>query len=189
MVGLRGKRVWRHLGLVASLVALVFPAAAPAQASSAAHVRIEIHDSFVHDDLSAACGTLVVVSVDANLNATLRLRDGLIVKEIDPSGGGTVTTSAPLTGASFSYPFNTVIIDYGTGAVLGSSFTVTFNGVIGNVPGHVAADAGHIVLTGVVDGFDELGLPILDVTDFVSFNGRQSDPDAVVAAMCEALAG
>lgn len=183
------RSLWRPLGSLLLGVGLLLAAVSPALAASATHVQIEIHDSFVDDFLSDACGTLVIGSVDATLNVTLQYRDGLIVKEVDPSGGGKNTLSAPETGQSISFPFNTVIIDYGSGAAIGSPFTITFNGVIGNVPGHIAADAGHAVFSGVVDGFDELGLPSLNITDFVSFNGRQSDGGTVLAATCEALAG
>ena len=89
---------WRPLGSLLLGVGLLVAAVSPALAASAAHVQIEIHDSFVDDFLSDACGTLVIGSVDASLNVTLQYRDGLIVKEVDPSGGGKNTLSAPETG-------------------------------------------------------------------------------------------
>jgi hypothetical protein len=98
-----------------------------------------------------------------------------------------VTLSAPETGASFSYPFNTSIIDYGAGAAVGSSFTMRVAGLIGHVPGYVESDAGQALLVGIVAGFDENGSPILHFTDFLSFRGHQADGDEVLAAMCAAL--
>jgi hypothetical protein len=188
-----GKTSWvlstklRRLGFVSSAAILALGVAGPADAA-VRHVRIEIHESFTADFYSEACGTEVVVTLDASLNVTLRYnRAGLLVQEIDPSGGGAVTTSAPETGNSFTYPFSSTVIDYGAGAVVGGAFTARFVGVIGVVPGFIPADAGEAVFTGTVSGFDDLGIPSLDFSDLIAFHGHLSDGDAVVDATCRAL--
>ena len=184
-----GSRLNNYRVLVtATVLLLAIGGAAPTSAAQARHIRIEIHDSFTDDFLTDACGTQVVGAVEASLNVTLiSNKAGLIVKEIDPSGGGKVTTSAPETGNSFSFPFNTTIIDFGSGATVGSTFTENFVGVIGHVPGFISSDAGQAVVTGTVEGFDENGSPVLNFAELVAFHGHSNDGDAVVEAMCEAL--
>ena len=176
-----------RLALVSFVALLALGLAGPA-AAAVRHARVEIDESFTDDFYSQACDTEVVVTIDASLNVTLRYNTaGLIVQEIDPSSGGTVTTSAPDTGNSFTYRFNSVIIDYGSGATVGSAFTARFAGLIGVVPGYIAADAGEAVFIGTVVGFDELGIPRLQFSDLISSHGRLSDGDTVVEATCRAL--
>jgi hypothetical protein len=175
-------------GFVALIGVLALIVAAPATAAQARHLTIEIHESFPSDFLSAACKTDVVVSFDATLNVTLVYNQaGLLVKEVDPSGGGRVTFSAPLTGNSFAFPFQATIIDYGAGAKVGSTFTIKFVGLFGHVPGLVASDAGQAILAGVVEGFEENGSPLLEITDFVLAHGNRESGDDVNAAICAAL--
>jgi hypothetical protein len=175
-------------GFSVLIAALALIAAAPVTAAQARHLTIEIHESFPNDFLSAACKTEVVVSFDATLNVTLVYNQaGLLVQEIDPSGGGTVTFAAPLTGNSFSFPFQATIIDYGAGAEVGSTFTMKLAGLFGHVPGLVASDAGQTVLTGVVEGFEENGSPLLEITDFVLAHGNRSSGEDITAAICSAL--
>jgi hypothetical protein len=112
---------------------------------------------------------------------------GLLVKEVDPSGGGTVTFAAPLTGNSFSFPFQPAIIDYGAGAAVGSTFTMKLVGLFGHVPGLVASDAGQLILSGVVEGFDDNGSPQLETTDFVLQHGNRESGEDVNAAICSVL--
>ena len=105
---------------------------APAHVQQARHVRVVVDDTFTDPFLSDACGTPVEISVDGTLNVTLVYnQEGLLVKEIDPSGGGPVTYSAPETGNSFSFPFQTAISDYGAGAEVGSTVTAKFVGLFG----------------------------------------------------------
>ena len=126
-------------GVLAVIAVLALIVAAPTGARQARHLTIDIHESFPSDFLSNACKTNVVVSFDGTLNVTLVYNQaGLLVREIDPSGGGRVTYSAPLTGNSFSFPFQPTIIDYGTGAEVGSTFTMKLVGLFGHVPGLVA---------------------------------------------------
>jgi hypothetical protein len=62
------------------------------RAGPARHLTIEFHEAFPSDFLSSARKIDVAVSFDATLNVTLVYnRAGLLVREIDPSGGGRVT--------------------------------------------------------------------------------------------------
>jgi hypothetical protein len=177
-----------HIGFLALIGVLALIVVAPATAAQARHLTIEIHESFPSDFLSSACKTDVVVSFDATLNVTLVYNQaGLLVQEVDPSGGGKVTFSAPLTGKSFSFPFQPAIIDYGSGATVGSTFTMKLVGLFGHVPGLVASDAGQLILTGVVEGFEENGSPLLEITDFVLQHGNRESGEDVNAAICSAL--
>jgi hypothetical protein len=111
-------------------------------------------------------------------------------KEIDPSSGLTVTFSAPLTGNSFSFPAGTAIFDYGAGAQVGSTFTAKFVGLIGHVPGVIASDAGlTIVAGGVVEGFDEFGIPQIDfeTAEAVVEHGNRESGEDIAAAICGTL--
>jgi hypothetical protein len=175
-------------GVLAVIGVLVLLVVAPTGAGQARHLTIDIHESFPSDFLSNACKTDVVVSFDATLNVTLVYNQaGLLVREIDPSGGGRVTFSAPLTGNSFSFPFQPAIIDYGAGASVGSTFTMKLVGLLGHVPGLVASDAGQLIVSGIVEGFEENGSPLLEITDFVLEHGNRESGDDVTAAICTAL--
>jgi hypothetical protein len=175
-------------GVLAVIAVLALIVAAPTGAGQARRLAIEIHESFPSAFLSNACKTDVVVSFDASLNVTLVYNQaGLLVNEIDPSGGGRVTYSAPLTGNSFSFPFQTTIIDYGAGAMVGSTFTMKLVGLFGHVPGLVPSDAGQLIVSGVVEGIDENGSPQLEITDFVREHGNREGGDDVTAAICTAL--
>lgn len=188
-MGSRGFAVtarWLARGLVMS--GLTLGLAGPVGAAQAEQVRIEIHETFVDEFLTEICGTEVVVSIDASLNVTFRYnRSGLLVAEIAPSSGGTTVLSAPETGASFSFPFNTSMIDYGDGATVGSSFTMRIAGLAGHVPGYLESDAGQLVVTGTVKGFDEEGFPSLDFTGILVQHGNVVDEDTKFAAICAAL--
>jgi predicted aconitase with swiveling domain len=177
--------------LVALIALLGLLVAAPADAQPARHVTINVEDTFVDDFWTEACGTTVVISVEGTLHVTLLYNEeGLIVKEIDPSSGLTVTFSAPETGNSFSFPANTAIFDYGAGAEVGSTFTAKFVGLGGHVPGVIASDAGlTIVAGGVVEGFDEFGIPLLDFTEaqVVVEHGNFESGEDIVAAVCGTL--
>jgi hypothetical protein len=130
----------------------------------------------------------VSISVAGMPPATIMYNEeGLIVKEIDPSSGLTVTFSAPQTGNSFSFPTNTVIFDYGAGAEVGSTFTAKLVGLLGHVPGVIASDAGQLIFTGVVEGFDEFGIPIVEFTDLLVEHGNFESQEDISAAICGAL--
>jgi predicted aconitase with swiveling domain len=177
--------------LVALVALLGLLVAAPADAQRARHVTINVEDTFVHDFWTETCGTTVVISLEGTLHvALLYNEEGLIVKEIDPSSGLTVTFSAPQTGNSFSFPANTVIFDYGAGAEVGSTFTAKFVGLGGHVPGVIASDAGLVIVAGgVVEGFDEFGIPLIDfeTAELVVEHGNRESGEDVAAAICGTL--
>jgi hypothetical protein len=184
---LRKARI-RSAVLVGILGVLTLMIASPAEAAQARHLTIEIHDSFQDDFLTDVCGTVVLVTIDATLNVTLQYnQQGLLVKEIDPAGGGTTSFEAPETGGSFSYPFNTAVIDYGAGAAIGSTFTMKIVGLFGHATGSIPSDAGQVVVTGFVSGFDENGSPQLEFTDLLLQRGNVESAEDIIAAMCSSL--
>jgi hypothetical protein len=181
------KRRLPRTALVALIALLGLLVAAPADAQQASHVKINIDDTFVNDFWTETCGTEVVISIEGTLQVTaVYNQEGLIVKTID-SGGVTITFSAPATGNSFSFPLQPGIFDYGAGAEVGSTFTAKFPGQFGHVPGAIAADAGQVILSGVVTGFDEFGLPIVDFTEVLVMHGNFESQEDINAAVCGAL--
>jgi hypothetical protein len=182
------KTLMPRAAVVALIAVLGLLVAAPADAQPVQHVRVVIDESFTDPFWTETCGTEVVISLEGTLNVTLFYNEqGLIVKEISPSGGGTVTFSAPETGNSFSSPLQTAIIDYGAGAQVGSTFTAKFVGLFGHVPGLIASDAGQIVFTGVVFGFDENGIALLDFREVLVEHGNSKSQEEINAAICGAL--
>jgi hypothetical protein len=182
------KTLMPRAAVVALIAVLGLLVAAPADAQPVQHVRAVIDESFTDPFWTETCGTEVVISLEGTLNVTLFYNEqGLIVKEISPSGGGTVTFSAPETGNSFSSPLQTAIIDYGAGAQVGSTFTAKFVGLFGHVPGLIASDAGQIVFTGVVFGFDENGIALLDFREVLVQHGNSKSQEEINAAICGAL--
>jgi hypothetical protein len=173
---------------VALIAVLGLLIAAPAQAAQSRRVTINVDDTSVNDFWTETCGTTVVISVEGTLHVTLVYnQEGLIVKEIDPSSGLTVTFSAPETGNTFSFPALSVIFDYGAGAQVGSTFTWKQVGLFGHVPGSIASDAGQAVGTGVVTGFDEFGIPQLTFTGESFQRGNVESPEDIAAAICGRL--
>jgi predicted aconitase with swiveling domain len=184
----RRKRLVPRAALVAFIAVLGLLVAAPADAQQARHVTINVEDTFVSDFWTETCGTEVVISIEGTLQVTLLYnQEGLIVKEIDPSSGLTITFSAPATGNSFSFPTNTAIFDYGAGAEVGSTFTAKLVGQFGHVPGAIANDAGQVILSGVVVGFDEFEIPIVDFTEVLVMHGNFESREDVEAAICGTL--
>jgi len=166
--------------------------AAPADAQRAEHVKIVVDDSFVDEFWTEACGTEVAISTQGTLQATLVYNgEGLIVREIDPSSGLTITFSAPETGNSFSFAAQTAIFDYGAGAEVGSTVTAKFVGLFGHVPGsRIPSDAGQVIVSGIeVVGFDEFGIPELDFenAEIVVERGNRESGEDIVAVVCGAL--
>lgn len=176
-----------HLLLaLAGAVALAAGVPALGLAAQAQHVNLIIDDTFQSDFLSDTCGVDVFIDVVADLNVTLVYnKSGLIVREIDPAGPGTITLRSPDTGKSFSYPFRGAQWDYGSGAVVGSDVIGSFTGVIVRVTGFIPPDAGLFRFKGVVEGFDEFGLPIVPIVEVITDRGNRED--GVVAAICAAL--
>ena len=161
----------------------------PAAAAQARHLDIEIHGSLQDDFLSEECGTPVMVSFDASLNVTLVYNQaGLIVREIDPNGKGVTTYTAPETGNAFSIPWSGGTIDYGDGAVVGSTCSSQNHGLLGHVPGFIASDPGLIVFEGYVKGFDDRGSPELETTNVLFEAGnREGGNGEILAGFCAAL--
>ena len=180
----------RWVATAAMMLGLLGVLVAPAHAQQARHVRVVVDDTFPDPFLTEACGTPVEISVEGTLNVTLVYnQEGLLVKEIDPSGGGTVTYSAPETGNSFSFPFQTAIFDYGAGAEVGSTVTAKFVGLFGHATGFIASDAGQLIFTGVVTGFDDNGIPLIDEenAELVVQHGNFESGEDIEAAICAAL--
>ena len=70
----------------------------------------------------------------------------------------------PSTGKSFTFPLaHQLHMTTAREQRSARAFTATFTGFIGHAPG-LYADPGIVFYSGVVTGFDELGLPELDLT-------------------------
>ncbi|HEX5014354.1 MAG TPA: hypothetical protein VFV72_09385 [Candidatus Limnocylindrales bacterium] len=180
---------FQRLARIGGAVALATVAFASPAAAAAKHLDIEIHDGFLDDFLTEECGTTVIVAFDASLKVTLVYNDeGLIVREIDPNGPGRTTYTAPDTGNTFSIPWSGGTIDYGDGATIGSTWTSQTHGLLGHIPGYIASDAGRIVFSGYVSGFDEWGSPLIETTDVLfEVGNREGGSGAILEAFCAAL--
>jgi hypothetical protein len=177
----------RHLTALLGALFIAGVMAATA-APSAEQIHINVNDSFVSDFWSDQCGFDVTISQVGDLHVTLvRNRAGLIVLETDKFGGAKVTFSS--ANGSFSFPAAPSHWDYGSGAALGSPVIVSFTGLQGHVAGAVASDAGLFRLTGVVEGFDEFGIPEVAFGDIVKDVGHRATLEAVRAAICGTLGG
>ena len=162
--------------------------AGPAEAQSARHIKNFVDITSLDAEYTRLCGTPVYMSVQGSLNVIFVYnQEGLLVKRIFTPGGLKVTYSAPETGNSFSYSWNTGHFDFGDGAQVGSTVTARFAGLFGHVPGYLAGDAGQIVLTGVVIGFDAFGTPIVDFDESVVVERGHREGAAIDAAVCAAL--
>ena len=178
----------RYLGVLVSVaVAALLAVGASTAAPRAEQITIPINDSFEATFLSNACGFAVFIDTVANIKVTLiRDNNGLIVREIDRAGGGRIIYRSPDTGKSFSFAFQSSSWVYPGGAKVGSAAIVTFHGLEGHVPGFVASDAGLFKFLGVVTGFDEFGIAIVDFVEVIADRGHTAD--GVVPAICAALA-
>lgn len=154
----------------------------------AEHVSIQIDEHFEPEFLSDACGVDIFIDAVGELKVTLiRNKEGLIAREIDRVGGGKITYSSPETGKSFSFNFVGSHWDYGSGAVVGSSVIVSVHGLFGHAPGFVPSDAGLFRYEGVVTGFDEFGIPLVDFVEVIAERGNRVDEERVVDGICAAL--
>jgi hypothetical protein len=179
----------RQLAIVLSVAIVALVAAGTSVGAQARHLAIHIDETFHSDFLSEECGVDVFIDLDADLNVTLVYnQSGLLVREIDPSGGGTFTYYSPDTGKSFSFPFQPAMLDYGSGAMVGSAVIVTQRGLFGHVPGFVPSDAGLFRFLGSVTGFEENGSPLIDFVEVIPpEHGNRVDGEQVVAGICAAL--
>jgi hypothetical protein len=143
------------------------------------HLTFPVEYSFSFDD----CGFVVDATGSATAaHVTLwRNEDGLVVRERD-SGHLEETFTNTETGKTISVTdFSVHWFDYGSGAVLGSSVTITSTGMGGHVPG-IGPEAGRNVATGTVVGFDPDGFPIvLPTDDEPLFVARRPAPDLCAA--------
>ena len=136
---------------------------------------------------SDRCGFPVTINTVGDLHVTLvRNSAGLIVRETDKAGGTKVTFSS--ASGSFSFPAQPSQWDYGDGAVIGSPVVVSFPGLQGHVAGVVASDAGLFQVQGIVEGFDEFGIPEVEFGDLILKDvGHRSAFEDVRNAICGTL--
>ena len=180
----------RYLAALFGIVALALVVVAPVDAGRVEHVRVTIDDHFQDEFLSEECGIDVFIDVVADARATLFFNEsGLVEREIDTVGKGTVTYRAPSTGNSFSFHLGPVArTDYGSGAVLGSSAIVSVAGLFGHVPGGIDSDAGLLRFVGTVVEFDG-DIPIVQFDQVIVEHGNRNSGEEVVAAICAELGG
>jgi hypothetical protein len=179
----------RHLAVVVGVAVVALLAPATSSAQQAQQIPISIDDHFQDEFWSEQCGFDVFIDVVADLQVTLVYnKSGLIVREIDRAGGGTVAFRSPDTGKSFSFPFQPSQWDYDAGAVVGSSVTVSFTGVFGHIPGVIPSDAGLFRFLGVVEGFDEFGIPEVGFVEVIADRGNRESLERLTDAICGTLA-
>lgn len=178
----------RAAGILA-VALLVLAAAVPAASASKREViTIPIDDSFTDD--GSQCGFPLTFHFFGTARVTLTRNDaGLVVKETD-HGKLTQEFSSPF--GSFSFPSQQPSVwDYGAGAVVGSSVTITFHGLAGHVPGVLSSDAGFIQFEGVVEGFDEFGIPLVEfgAEGPTVQRGHWNTGEDIEAAICAGVGG
>lgn len=186
----------RKLALLATIVAAGFAATA-ALAAAPENVTMPVHDSFYAPFMSNACGIPVTITLDGVAHVTLwRNSAGLVVRERDVLSSFTAVFESPTalggTGRSFTNRSPGVAeFDYGSGAALGSTATITLTGAQGPAAG-AGSDltAGYQRLTGTVYGFSPEGIPLVDFDGPVlDQHGRWPGFDVVLAQRCAALGG
>jgi hypothetical protein len=178
----------RRLAVVVILAVVALVAAGTSSGQHAQQVHIAIDDHFQSEFWSNQCGFDVFIDTVNDLQVTLVYNtDGLIVRDIDRAGGGRVTFRSLDTGKSFSFPFQPSQWDYGSGAVIGSPVTVSFTCLQGHVPGKISSDAGLFRYLGVVEGFDEFGIPQVEFVDVIADRGHRGSLEAITAAICGTL--
>jgi hypothetical protein len=183
--------VLRRVAVVALVLVIAGVTAAASQAAAPVHLtNLDISNSFTipAGDL---CAFDVTLTNSGTADVTLWLNDaGLVVREHDTTPGAVVTFSG--NGNSFSFRNSLSIeTDYGTGAILGGSATLTISGMFGHVPGFIASDAGQLVIVNAtVVGFasvDGAEIPIVAGGDVQVQHGIFHSGDAIAAAICAAL--
>ena len=173
--------------LCGALLLAALGAGGSTAAPRAEQIHIALDESFPSEFWSDQCGFPVTISNVGDLHVTLlRNSAGLIVREIDRAGGMKITFSS--ANGSFSFPSAPSQWDYGDGAKVGSTAIVSFVGLQGHVAGAVASDAGLFRIQGVVEGFDEFGIPEVEFGDVVLKDvGQRSSLEEVRSAICGAL--
>jgi hypothetical protein len=190
------RKEMRKLALLATIVAAGFAATA-ALAAGPEHVMIPVQDSFYAPFMSDACGIPVTITIEGVSHTTLwRNEAGLVVRERDVLSSFTATfesrTALGGTGRSFTNRSPGVAeFDYGSGAVLGSTSTITLTGNAGPAAGPgTERTAGYQRLTGTVVDFSPAGIPIVDFDGPVlEQHGRWPVFDVILAQRCAELGG
>jgi len=150
-------------------------------------VTFPIDDTFTDEGASEACGFDVTVHIEGTVCVTLILdQDGNVVREIDTLQGDTLTYSSA-TGSFSFLTAQPIIFDHGEGAEVGSEATIQIVDLAGHVPGFIPSDAGLILLSGEVDGFDEFDIPLVDFQDLVVQHGNFESQERIFGAICAAL--
>ena len=164
----------RKLAMLAAVCAAVVSTGS-AVAAGPDHVVIPVSDSFLAPFMSDACGIPVAIELSGVLHVTLeRSTAGLVVREHDVLTSFTATFSSPLalggTGLSFTNRSPSVAtFEYGSGATIGSSASITLVGLGGQAAGPgTSVTAGYQQLTGTVVAFSPEGVPIVDFDGPVS---------------------
>ena len=175
----------RKIALLLTVSALPLALAATASANPPKRLSFKVNDTFYVPFTSAYCGFDVYRTISGTINVTLfQDQNGTLLRETDTGPDFKESFFAPSTGKTFSDPgFVTAHTTYDGGAAFGSTATVTLTGLLQNAAG--PADAGQIVLRGVVVGVDPSGIPFVDASDFLSGSGHFS-PDPV-GNRCAAL--
>jgi hypothetical protein len=187
-----------RLVTVVALALLALAWAAPAHAENAVHLNDAIDESFSFTYLSPSCGFEVTITVEAFEDVTLVYdRDGLVVRELDHSSGGTLTYGSAYNSVTtpMAWDFN---ITYPGGAPLGSTASAVISGVCNGpllpqyiqprITGYVPPPAGSgREVNLVVIGFLDNGIPELSFGDFVASHGNDVSHFDFDSAFCEAL--
>jgi hypothetical protein len=181
----------RYLAILLGVAVAALGAVGTSVGAQAQQFDIHVDDHFQSEFWSETCGVDVFIDVVADVKVTLVYnQSGLVVRETDKAGGGTITFRSPDTGKSFSFPLQPIQWDYGSGAVVGSDVIISFTGLLGHVPGFGASDAGLFRFRGVVEGFDEQGIPQVDFLDFADViadrgNREPGSGEAICAALTD----
>ncbi len=170
------------VGILALLGAMVLASTASAGSQ---HYTFPINDEFVIDDLSEVCGFEVTGAVKGSVRITLVVdQEGNVVREVDTFTGTFTFSSA---NGSFSFPLaQPALFDYGEGAELGGTATVTVVGLAGHVPGVIPSDAGRLVFEGTIVAFDE-SIPVVSDFELLEQHGHFLEGEQIDAAICAAL--
>jgi hypothetical protein len=177
------------LVLVVAIAAAAAALAGASQASPPVHIRVPLNFTDLSPDYTAACGFPVYLSTNGIVDVTLHTNHDGSVREQDVFPGLTITVSAPSTGESFDHVFGPSTYEYPEGVFIGAPAVITSNGVRGDAPG-IPPDAGQVVTPGVViDIIPDLGPITVPTGPPISQHGHFEDPEAIVEAICTALAG
>ena len=171
-------------GLIALAACMSATAAPPTREVSA------IDFTFRSTSWSARCGIPVYEHQQGTAISALFSSGGRVSKEIDTSAGLKTTyfspTAAGGTGGSFTAVSSaTLKTTFPDGVSISATAQLTFSGLQILLPG--LPQAGRDVYQGEVAYISPDGIPLTDLTGFVSENGHFNDFQTEVAALCGAL--